>query len=70
MFTHSENGWQQQAYLKASNTDEYDYFVNVSLSGNGQTLAVGTSWEDSASTGIDGDQQDNSASASGAVYIY
>ncbi|MEW8051173.1 MAG: hypothetical protein AB2792_17415 [Candidatus Thiodiazotropha sp.] len=37
------------------------YFgVSVSLSGDGRTLAVGASGEDSSATGIGGDQEDNS----------
>jgi hypothetical protein len=31
---------------------------------------VGASLEDSAATGIDGDQSDNSATNAGAVYVY
>jgi hypothetical protein len=59
----------QNAYIKASNTDADDLFgLQVSLSGD--TLAVGTGWEDSAATGVNGDQSDNSASTAGAVYIF
>jgi hypothetical protein len=43
---------------------------SVSLSGDGQTLAVGAIYEDSAATGVGGDQEDNSATDSGAVYLY
>jgi hypothetical protein len=61
--------WSQQAYIKASNTDADDSFGrSVALSGD--TLAVGASLEDSAATGIDGDQSDNSATNAGAVYVY
>ena len=35
----------------------------------GDTLAVGADLEDSNATGIGGDQTDNSAFASGAVYV-
>lgn len=62
--------WQQQAYLKASNTDEMDNFgISVSLSADGNTLAVGADQESSAATGIDGDQ-DNQSFKSGAVYTF
>lgn len=66
-------------YFKASNTGEYDGFgVSVALSGDGRTLAVGAPYESSAATGAwhPGDpgyassQMDNSAPASGAVYIF
>ena len=69
IFTRSGTDWTQQAYIKASNTDANDYFGdNVSLSGN--TLAVGAFGEDSNATGINGDQTNNNASASGAIYIF
>jgi trimeric autotransporter adhesin len=63
--------WSQQAYVKASNTGTSDLFgVSVVLSGDGSTLAVGAFFEDSAATGIGGDQNDNSAGDAGAVYLY
>lgn len=42
----------------------------VALSGDSNTLAVGAVWEDSTATGIAGDQTNNEALASGAVYLY
>jgi hypothetical protein len=58
-------------YIKASNTDSGDEFGHsVSLSGDGDTLAVGTNWEENSATGIDGNQTNNSAGASGAAYLY
>lgn len=58
-------------YIKASNTGPNDAFgYHVAMSGDGQTLAVGASWEDSNSTGVDGDESNNSAEDSGAVYIF
>jgi hypothetical protein len=63
--------WAQQAYVKASNTEVDDYFgSSVSLSGDGSTLAVGALGEDSAATGINANQANNSAGQSGAVYVY
>lgn len=53
--------------MKASNTDLGDAFGDA-LSGDGATPAVGTRLEDSAATGVGGDQKDNSAMASRAVY--
>ena len=64
----SASSFAQQAYIKASNTGIDDHFGSVALSGD--TLAVGAFLEDSAATGIDGDQADNSAENSGAVYVY
>ena len=59
----------QQAYIKASNTEEGDQF-GFSLAISGDTLAVGAFYENSAATGIDGDQGDNSSRAAGAVYVF
>ncbi|HKQ50594.1 MAG TPA: FG-GAP repeat protein [Phycisphaerae bacterium] len=61
--------WSQQAYLKASNTGVSDFF-GVSLAVSGDTVVVGASQEDSAATGVDGDQLDNSAADSGAAYVF
>ncbi len=58
----------QQAYIKASNTEAEDAFGR-SIALSGDTLAVGANHEDSAATGIDGDQGDNSAAESGAAYV-
>ncbi len=70
VYTRDGSGvWSQQAYIKASNTDAEDVFGwSVALSGD--TLAVGAQGEKSATTGIDGDQSDNSATEAGAVYVY
>jgi len=63
--------WEQQAYVKASNTGAFDRFGSVlALSADGATLAVGAYAEASAATGINGDQLDNSANAAGAVYVF
>ena len=71
VFTRSGASWTQQAYVKASNTDADDQFgYSVALSADGNTLAVGAYLEDSNATGVNGDQTDNSASDSGAVYLY
>jgi hypothetical protein len=74
VFSRMGSTWSQQAYIKASNTgekDEGDQFgYSIALSGDGNTLAVGAIGEDSASTGINGNQNDNSAGGSGAVYTF
>lgn len=57
-------------YIKASNTGSSDLFgQHVAVSGDGLTLAVGAMGEDSAATGVNGDQLDDSADAAGAVYV-
>ena len=58
-------------YIKSSNSEAGDAFGGaLALSGDGLTLAVGAAAEDSAATGIDGNQADNSAMSSGAVYVF
>ena len=59
------------AYIKASNPDAQDAFGHsLALSGDGSTLAVGAYREASNATVIGGDQSNNSASDSGAVYVF
>jgi len=71
VFTRSVTTWTQQAYVKASNTGAGDQFgTSVALSSDGSTLAVGATGEDSAATGIGGNQADNSAAGAGAVYVF
>jgi len=62
--------WSQQAYVKASNTGLDRFGVTISLSADGETLAVGAPQESSDATGIGGDQNDNSLANAGAVYLY
>jgi hypothetical protein len=69
VFVRSGSTWTQQAYLKASNTGSSDRFgFSVAVSGN--TVVVGAPEEDSNSTGVNANQTDNSASSSGAAYVY
>jgi len=71
VFSRSGATWTQQAYVKASNTESGDFFGRfASLAADGNTLAVGSLAESSNATGIDGDQIDNSADRSGAVYVF
>jgi hypothetical protein len=71
VFSRSDTTWTQQAYVKASNTGAYDWFgTSVSLSSDGNTLAVGAYQESSNAKGIGGDEDDNSKARAGAVYLY
>ena len=80
VFVRTGTRWTQQAFIKASNTGEAgvgdnfgdgDQFgFSLALSDEGNTLAVGANSEDSNATGINGNQQDNSAQTSGAVYVF
>jgi hypothetical protein len=69
VFRRTNGVWVQEAYLKASNAGAGDHF-GYSLALSGDTLAVGSRWEDSHATGINGDQNNNSAPDSGAVYVF
>ena len=63
--------WAQEAYLKASNTDAADLFgASIELNEAGDRLAVGAFGEASTASGIDGDQFNNGAVSSGAVYLF
>ena len=66
----SGSTWSQQAYLKASNTDAYDFFGGAGLSLSGDTLAVGAQAESSSPIGVNRNQTGNSAGQSGAVYVF
>jgi len=60
--------WSQQAYLKASNTDAQDQFgIAAAIHGNFVAVAA---LEDSSATSAGGNQADNSARDSGAVYLF
>lgn len=68
VFVRSNGIWKHQAYLKASNTETYDLFQSVAISGD--TVVVGAGYEDSESTGPNGDQANNLALSSGAMYVF
>ena len=68
-FVRSGTTWTQQAYLKASNTGANDGF-GASVAVSGDTVVVGALAEGSGATGINGNQNNNSAFESGAVYVF
>ena len=68
-FNGEARAWFQEAYIKASNTEATDNF-GTAVALNGDTLAVGALQEDSAAIGVNGDQADNAALQSGAVYVF
>ena len=68
VFVRSGTTWSQQAYIKASNAEGGDEFWRPELSGD--LLVMGATKEDSAATGVNGDESDNSAEDSGAAYIF
>jgi hypothetical protein len=69
VFHRTGTAWSQQTYIKASNTGAHDGFgISVALSGD--ILAVGAFREASSATGANGDQANDSAIYSGAVYVF
>jgi hypothetical protein len=71
VFVRNGSTWTQQAFLKASNPGKEDWFgVRIAISGDGNTVAVSAPNEDSAATGINGKQDDESAQEAGAVYFF
>src|SRR5258705_10957856 len=62
--------WAQQAYVKPSNPQagaEFGHVVTISADGN--TMAVSAYFEASAAKGINGNQNDDSIPQAGAVYV-
>ena len=71
IFVRDGSSWNQQAYIKASNTGAGDYFGHsLALADDGNTLAVGAPNEDSDAKGVNGDENNNNAINSGAVYVF
>ena len=68
VFVRTGTTWSQQAYLKPSNTDAGDRF-GVSVSASSNTVVIGSFLEDSNSTGVNGNQTNNSAD-SGAAFVF
>lgn len=72
VYKRSGSTWEQEAYIKASNSEMNDFYGS-SVSVDGDTIVVGAFREDSSQTTITsgtGVSSDNSASGSGAVYVY
>ncbi len=70
VFAYSGTAWQQQAYIKADNAGANDNFGSaVSLSQDGNLLAVAAILEDGSATGING-ADDDASTDSGAVYLF
>ena len=71
VFVRKDGKWSQQAFMKSFNTRENDQFgLALAISGDGNTIAVGSHLEDSGAKSINGDMKDTTAEDSGAVYVY
>ena len=71
-YRHSAYQWSLNSCVKPSHTNtRYDNFGrSLALSSNGNTLVVGSPFEDSRSTGVNNDGESGNASNSGAVYMF
>ncbi len=84
VFSRSGSSWNQQAYLKASNTEPAETYITpektvlnshhfgsaVALSADGSILAVAAPREASNASGVNGRQDSTSAPGAGAVYVF
>lgn len=74
VFTRTGATWSQQTMLKASNArpgnNGFGTLFGASVAIAGNTVAVGSTFESSASKGVNGDQDDASADRAGAVYVF
>lgn len=71
VFTRTGTAWAQQAYVKAAHSDAHDQFgQSLAFNSNGTVLAVGAAQESGGSTGVGGDETDNTEGMSGAVYLF
>lgn len=69
VFARNAGGWNQEAYLKASNAEAADQF-GYSVAVSGETVVVGANQESSSATGVNGNQASNSRTWAGAAYVY
>lgn len=73
VFIRDGSSWSQEAYLKASNNN-WDASVSrrfgEAVAVSGSTIVVGDYWEPSNATGVNGNEQDQSASRAGAAFVY
>ena len=70
MFVRQGATWAQQAYIKSSNAQGGDRFgFSITLSADGNTLAVGSYDEDGGASGVNGVVNEE-APGSGAAYVF
>jgi hypothetical protein len=68
LFRRTGTAWRQEAYIKASNTkSSYQFGYSVSIAGG--FLAIGSTYESSGASGVDGDQTDETVKGAGAAYV-
>jgi trimeric autotransporter adhesin len=70
VFARASNGWQQEAYVKASSPGANDLFGGaIALDDDGSTLAISARREDGSAEGVSGSANDALTDA-GAAYIF
>ena len=71
VFVRAGRIWTQQAYIKPSTMHRGDWFGNrLALSGDGNVALIGAPLEDSNAQGINGNENDTSASEAGAAWLF
>lgn len=69
VFPREPAGWTSPTFIKASNADARDGF-GYTFANSENVLVVGAPFEASAAKGVNGKSADNSAIASGALYLF
>jgi hypothetical protein len=71
IFARDAGVWSAQSYIKGSNNEYEDRFgTSVALSADGNVVAIGSPFEGSSATGVEGNETLDDAAGSGAAYIY
>lgn len=68
LFGRDAAGWKQLSYIEASNSGGGAFGNQVALAED--TLIIGAMYESSAAGGVNGDQRNDDAWGSGAVYVF
>ncbi len=67
-FSHGVGGWQLKRFLRVAQGEAGDQF-GCAVGISGTSLVIGAKGEDSAATGVNGSEADNTAANSGAAYV-
>ncbi|MGM0556732.1 MAG: FG-GAP repeat protein [Myxococcota bacterium] len=65
----AQGAWAESTYLKASNAGQGDAY-GTSVAIDGDTIAVGSRFDDSDSTGVDANASNNNLEDAGSVFVY
>ena len=70
-FSWDTMAWNENEYIKATNTDAGDLFgVSVTMDDSGSRVVIGATGEGSNASGVNGDQTNDSESSAGAAYLW